>query len=290
VRDLVDELRVHQWMKNLLVFVAPLAGQVLFEPGALARATIVFVAFCAAASGVYVVNDLLDLESDRDHPRKRTRPFASGRLPLSFGALGPLLLLTGLGIAVSVSLLTGAVVAAYIVVSVGYSWYLKTQPLVDVFTLSLLYTLRLCAGQVALNIEPSMWLFSFSGFVFLALALLKRVSEYHAIAKSGTSYDTRRGYSARDLEMLKSMGMSSTFASAVVLGLYINSESAALLYQNRILLWGIVPILLFWQARMWLAVTRGKMTDDPIVYAASDWVSRLCLALILGVSALAVYT
>jgi 4-hydroxybenzoate polyprenyltransferase len=290
VRALVEELRVHQWIKNLLVFVAPLLGQVLFEPGAFVRATIVFVAFCAAASGVYVVNDLLDLESDRDHPRERMRPFASGRLPLSFGALGPLLLLTGLGIAVSVSLLTGAVVAAYIVVSVGYSWYLKTEPLVDVFTLSLLYTLRVCAGQVALEVAPSMWLLSFSGFTFLSLALLKRVSEYHAIAKSGTSYDTRRAYSARDLEMLKSMGMSSTLASSVVLGLYINSESAALLYQSRILLWGIVPILLFWQARMWLAVTRGKMTDDPIVYAGSDWVSQLCLALILGVCALAVYT
>ena len=290
VRDLVDELRVHQWIKNLLVFVAPLLGQVLFEPGAFARATIVFVAFSATASGVYVVNDLLDLESDREHPRKRTRPFASGRLPLGLGAVGPLLLITGLGIAVSISWLTGAVVAAYIVISVGYSWYLKTQPLVDVFTLSLLYTLRLCAGQVALDVEPSMWLLSFSGFVFLSLALLKRVSEYDAIAKSGTSYRTRRGYSAHDLEMLKSMGMSSTFASAVVLGLYINSESAALLYQNRILLWGIVPILLFWQARMWLAVTRGKMTDDPIVYAASDWVSKLCLALIFGIGALAVYT
>jgi len=290
LRAVVDELRVHQWSKNLLVFVGPLVGQVIFEPGAVARAAIVFAAFCAAASGVYVVNDLLDLESDRDHPRKRMRPFASGRLPLSVGALGPLLLVTGLGIAVSVSLRTAAVVAGYIVISVGYSLYLKTRPLVDVFTLSLLYTLRLFAGLVALEIEPSMWLLSFSGFVFLSLALLKRVSEYQAMARSGSSYHTRRGYSARDLEMLKSMGISSTFASAVVLGLYINSADAALLYQNRILLWGVVPILLFWEARMWLAVAREKMTDDPIVYAAKDWVSRLCLALIFAVGALAVYT
>ena len=290
MRDVIDALRVHQWSKNLLVFIAPLAGQVLFHPGALARAAIVFAAFCAAASGVYVINDLLDLKSDRAHPRKRLRPFASGRLPISFGVLGPILLLIGLAIAVHVSLLTGAVVAAYVGVSISYSWYLKTQPLVDVFTLSLLYTLRLCAGQVALEVEPSMWLLSFSGFVFLSLALLKRVSEYRAIADSGSPYDTRRGYSARDLDMLKSMGISSTFASSVVLGLYINSENAALLYPNRILLWGIVPILLFWQTRMWLAVTRGRMTDDPIVYAASDWVSNLCLALVFAVAILAVYT
>lgn len=289
LRDVAHALRIHQWVKNLLVFVVPLLAHAVGAPGALVRVTWVFAAFCAAASGVYVINDLLDLQSDRAHPRKRNRPFASARLPLAFGAIGPILLIAGVGIALSVSRLAGVVVIAYVLTSTGYSMYLKTQPLVDVFTLSLLYTLRLFAGQVALDVEPSVWLLSFSGFLFLALAFVKRVSEYEAITRSGTSYETRRGYSAADIALLKTMGMASTFSSAVVLALYINSETAAQLYHNVNLMWGVVPILLFWQTRMWLAASRGKMTDDPIVYAVRDGVSQLCLALLIGVSASAAY-
>jgi 4-hydroxybenzoate polyprenyltransferase len=289
LRDLIRLLRVHQWVKNLLVFVAPLLGQAFAHAGALAQACTVFGAFCAAASGVYVINDLFDLQSDRAHPRKRERPFASGRLPLGFGVFGPLLLLLGIGVGWAVSPVTGAIVAGYTAVSLSYSAYLKTKPLVDIFALSMLYTLRLFAGQVALHVEPSMWLLSFSGFLFLALAFLKRYAEFQAIVASGKSYETRRGYSGKDVELLRTMGIACTFASTVVLSLYVNSEKPAAMHANLELLWGTVPILLFWQTRMWLAGSRGKMADDPIVYAARDWVSRLCLVLIVAVSAAAVY-
>jgi 4-hydroxybenzoate polyprenyltransferase len=289
LREAARSLRIHQWVKNLLVFAAPLLAHDLAAPGALVHITWVFAAFCAAASGVYVINDLLDLQADRAHPRKRNRPFASGRLPLAFGVMGPVLLVAGVVVALSISRMTGLVLIAYVVTSIGYSMYLKTQPLVDVFTLSMLYTIRLYAGQVALDVEPSVWLLSFSGFLFLALAFVKRVSEYEAISRSGTTYNTRRGYSESDIALLKTMGMGSTFASSVVLALYINSETAAQAYRNVSLLWSVVPILLFWQARMWLAASRGKMSDDPIVYAARDWVSQLCLALLIVVAALAAY-
>ncbi len=289
LRELLAALRVHQWVKNLLVFVSPLLGDALFEPEPFLRICLVFVAFCTAASGTYLINDLLDLQSDREHPTKRERPFASARLPLAFGALGPVLLLAGFGIGLYVSGTTAAIVAGYIGIALSYSLYLKKKPLVDVFTLSLLYTVRIFAGQLALEVEPSNWLVTYSGFLFLSLAFLKRVSEYQAIVKSKTSYETGRGYRTADVEMLKTMGIASSFASSMVLALYIDSESAATMYQYPMLLWSIVPIILFWQSRLWLAAARGRMIDDPIVFAARDWVSWLCLGLLLAVYGLAIY-
>jgi 4-hydroxybenzoate polyprenyltransferase len=280
-RAFVAELRPHQWVKNLLVFISPLAAHVLLQPGMLVHLGLLFAAFCAAASGVYVANDLLDLKSDRLHPRKRNRPFASGLLPVSFGVAAPVLMLTGITIGFMLSMSTGLLVVGYIALSIAYSAYLKTQPLVDVFTLSGLYTLRLLAGEISAGIDPSLWLLSFSGFMFLSLAFLKRVSEYQAMTRAGASYETRRGYTPGDVEMIKMMGVSSSFIATMVLGLYISTESAASEYTNPIALWCSVPIFLFWQSRMWLSAARDFMTDDPIVYAMRDWVSRLCLLLLL---------
>lgn len=286
-RDFVTELRPHQWVKNLLVFISPVAAHLLFQPGMLLHLGLLFAAFCAAASGVYIANDLLDLKSDRLHPRKRNRPFASGRLPISFGAAGPLLMLCGITIGFFLSVSTGLLVVGYIGLSMAYSAYLKTQPLVDVFTLSGLYTLRLLAGELSSGVEPSLWLLSFSGFMFLSLAFLKRVSEYQAMMKSGSMYETRRGYTPGDVEMIKMMGVSSSFIATMVLALYISTESAASEYSNPVALWCAVPIFLFWQSRMWLSAARDFMLDDPIVYAMRDWVSRLCLLLLLIVYAIA---
>ena len=286
-RAFVAELRPHQWVKNLLVFISPLAAHMLLQPGMLVRLGLLFAAFCAAASGVYVANDLLDLKSDRMHPRKRNRPFASGLLPLSFGIAAPLLMLTGIGIGFMLSISTGLLVVGYIALSMAYSAYLKTQPLVDVFTLSGLYTLRLLAGEISAGIDPSLWLLSFSGFMFLSLAFLKRVSEYQAMVKAGSNYETRRGYTPSDVEMIKMMGVSSSFIATMVLALYISTETAASEYTNPIALWCAVPIFLFWQSRMWLSAARDFMTDDPIVYAMRDWVSRLCLLLLLIVYGIA---
>jgi 4-hydroxybenzoate polyprenyltransferase len=286
-QDIVTELRPHQWVKNLLVFVSPLAAHVMLQPGVLVHLGLLFAAFCAAASGVYIANDLLDLKSDRAHPRKRNRPFASGRLPLAFGAAGPLLMLAGVTVGFMLSVLAGVLVLGYIALSMAYSTYLKTQPLVDVFTLSGLYTLRLLAGEISVGVEPSLWLLSFSGFLFLSLAFLKRVSEYRAMVKSGSTYETRRGYTPADVEMIKMMGVSASFIAAMVLALYINTDSAASEYSRPIVLWLAVPVFLFWQSRMWLSAARDFMTDDPIVYALRDWVSRLCLLLVFIVYGIA---
>jgi 4-hydroxybenzoate polyprenyltransferase len=283
VRDLLTALRPHQWVKNGLIFVSPLAAHVLMEPGVLPRLLWLFVAFCAAASGVYVANDLLDLKHDRAHPRKRERPFASGRLPVIAGVASPVLMLTGLWLGLTLSPLTGGLVAAYIALSLAYSTYLKRQPLVDVFALSGLYTLRLLSGELSVGIESSVWLLSFSGFLFLSLAFLKRVSEYQAMFKSNTSYDAGRGYTPGDVEMIKVMGVCASFLATLVLALYINTDTAADEYERPLILWAAVPVFLFWQSRMWLSAARDFMTDDPIVYAVRDWVSQLCFALLTGI-------
>jgi 4-hydroxybenzoate polyprenyltransferase len=280
-RDVLAQLRVHQWVKNILVFVSPLAAHALFDPEVAARSLLVFVAFCAAASGAYVINDLLDLRADRAHPRKRERPLASGRLPLAFCAVGPVLMLIGIGVGFAVSPATAALVAAYVGLTLAYSAYLKVQPLVDIFTLSALYTLRLFAGEVSVGIEHSIWLLSFSGFMFLSLALLKRTSEYQAMVQEGTDYATRRGYTPADIEMLKMMGIAASYVATMVLSLYLSSDHASSEYGRPMVLWLVVPVFLFWQSRMWLSALRGHMTDDPIVFAAGDWVSRLCLGLLV---------
>jgi 4-hydroxybenzoate polyprenyltransferase len=287
VLDLLAAMRPHQWVKNALVFASPLAAHVLMEPDVLPRLFWLFAAFCASASGVYIANDLLDLKHDRSHPRKRERPFASGRLPLGAGIAGPVLMLGGLAIGISLSPLSGAVIGAYIGLSLAYSTYLKRQPLIDVFALSGLYTLRLLSGELTVGIEPSMWLLSFSGFLFLSLAFLKRVSEYQAMSSSSTAYDAGRGYTPEDAQMLKMMGVCASFLATLVLALYINTDTAADEYEQPVILWGAVPVFLFWQLRMWLSAARDFMTDDPIVYAARDWVSQLCVAVLAGIYAIA---
>jgi 4-hydroxybenzoate polyprenyltransferase len=259
----------------VLVFVAPAAAHTLTQTSTLVAAILTFAAFCAAASGIYVVNDLLDLEADRIHPRKRKRPFASTSLPLRFGLIGPVLVLVGLMLAIAVSPAAAAIVGLYAVLSLTYSLVLKTKPLVDVFALAALYSLRLFAGAVATRVPASIWLLGFSSFTFLALALLKRLSEPMRSRSEQHEPSSRRGYFEADKSLLQIMGVASTFVSAVILSLYVSSDAARAHYPAPDALWLLVPLLLFWQCRLWLASGRGHMHDDPLVYAFRDWVTWL---------------
>ncbi|HUD61973.1 MAG TPA: UbiA family prenyltransferase, partial [Acetobacteraceae bacterium] len=244
----------------------------------------IMAAFCATASAIYLLNDLSDLAADRAHPRKRLRPFASGALPLVTGfAMVPALFLIGAWLGVA----SGAwfALALYAVMSIAYTVRLKEQPLIDVFILAALYTIRLFAGGEASGHPVSMWLLGFSSFLFLSLALVKRVSELYRLQTTALEKTERRGYSVQDLAMLQMFGSAATFASVVVLSLYVQSDTALLAYKRPWMLWGVIPLLLFWQCRLWLSTSRGYMNDDPIVYAARDWVSWLVFA---GVAAVAV--
>jgi 4-hydroxybenzoate polyprenyltransferase len=228
---------------------------------------------------VYLLNDLLDLASDRHHVRKRHRPFASGRLSLLHGALlSPLLTLAAIALAAWLSPLLAAGGVGDYVQTLAYSLRLKKRPMVDVMVLAGLYTVRIIGGAVLLAAAPSFWLLAFSVFLFLSLAMLKRYAELHALTRQGRSETSGRGYHVDDQVLVQSLGAASGYQAVLVLALYINSTASEVLYRRPQVLWLLCPILLYWISRAWMIAHRGLMRDDPVVFAATDRTS-LVLAL-----------
>ena len=280
-------MRPYQWVKNLLVFVPIIASRSFTELPGLIDTILLFASFCATASAIYLINDLLDIEADRAHPRKRSRPIASGALPPALaGALAVMLLAAGFALALPTG--AAAALAVYVVVSVSYSAVLKTYPLLDVFLLATLYTIRIVAGGIASGHGVTLWLLAFSGFTFLSLAFVKRTSELIKLRHSrGETATTRRGYRPDDIGILEAFGVASALASSVVLALFIGSQAAMEPYQSPATLWAIVPLVLFWQMRLWLSTDRGFMHDDPILFAAKDWVSWIVAVSMVAIVLLA---
>ena len=286
--DYLRAMRLHQWLKNLLVFLPALAAHRLGDAATLWAAAGAFFAFGLCASSVYVLNDLLDLPSDRAHERKRQRPFASGRLPVLHGAvMVPLLLLAAAGVAAWLTPAFQLALGLYLAATLAYSVHLKNRVIVDVIVLACLYTLRVVAGAAATAILPSFWLLAFSLFLFLSLALVKRYSELHIVLKKAGQKAAGRGYEVGDLPLLMALGVSAGMVAILVMALYLNSPDVMQLYARPYLLWAIVPMLLQWISRMWIKTHRGLMHDDPVVFAARDWQSILVVALSAGIMAVA---
>ncbi len=276
----VKALRVHQWLKNTLVIVPLLAAHQVTAFDGLLQATFAFFAFSLCASSVYVLNDLLDLESDRVHIRKRKRPFAACTIPIWQGMLMiPALLLIAFVIAVQLPKAFVIVLIAYFIMTLAYSIKLKQQVIVDVMMLAGLYTMRIIAGAAATNIKPSFWLLAFSMFIFLSLAMVKRYSELLITLQANKNEPAGRGYTVNDLPVLMAIGVSAGLGSVLIFALYINSPDTNQMYQNTIWLWLVPPILLYWVSRMWMKAHRGQVDDDPVVFAAKDWQSILVLIL-----------
>jgi 4-hydroxybenzoate polyprenyltransferase len=260
---------VHQWLKNLLVFVPLLAAHRVLDSTLLA--VLAFAAFSLCASGVYLLNDLLDLKSDRRHHSKRNRPLAAGKLPLLGGLLAaPVLTLAAFAVALAVSPLFALVLGGYWLTTLAYSLQLKRKVMLDVLLLAALYTARIIGGAVAIMVEPSFWLLAFSMFMFLSLALLKRYTELAALLADGRDKASGRGYRVDDLPLLQSFGAASGYGAVLVLALYINSPESLELYTRPYALWLLCPMLLYWISRAWFVAHRGEMHDDPVVYAATD--------------------
>ena len=281
-------MRPHQWLKNLLLLVPLVAAHRLAEVELLAIALLAFVSFSLCASSAYVANDLLDLRADRHHPRKRFRPLASGALSVQQGiGLSLVLLVCGLGLGAIVSRAFLGIVALYCVLTLAYSLSIKNRVLADVMLLSGLYTLRIIAGGVAVHIFPSFWLLAFSMFIFLSLAMVKRYSEIAGLRDTNQVMTMGRGYRPGDLPTLLSLGAASGYTAVMVLALYINSNTVVGLYENPIYLWGLPPLVLYWISRLWVGAGRGKIDDDPLVFALRDGVSRwvfVAAALILSLA------
>ena len=267
----VKALRVHQWLKNLLLFVPLLAAHQIGNAQSLGLLVIAFLSFSLCASSVYITNDLLDLESDRSHPRKRFRPFASAKLSVLHGVLATPLLITAsflLGAVVGFNFLI--VLSVYLFLTVTYSFGLKRLVLVDCLTLATLYTMRIIAGAAAVSISLSFWLLAFSIFIFLSLALVKRYAEILVQSSDGKNSAHSRGYLVSDAPLLQALGVSSGYISTLVIALYLRSENVMSLYTQPIAIWLLIPILLFWVSWVWLKSSRGEMHDDPIIFAAKD--------------------
>lgn len=280
-------LRLHQWAKNLLVFLPLLAAHRFFDIAVFWRAIAAWAIFGLCASGVYVLNDLLDLAADRMHPRKKWRAFASGALPLAQGLIvNATLTIMAFAGALALSPLFALVLWGYWLLTNAYSLKLKRQAIVDVLVLAGLYTLRILAGAAATRIAPSFWLLAFSMFFFLSLAILKRYTELHAQRQRGQLGTAGRGYHVDDLPLLTSLGVASGYLSVLVLALYIQSGNGMMLYRHPAWLWLWCPLLLYWVSRAWFIAHRGHMHDDPVVFALRDRVSRVVLAL-CGIIALA---
>lgn len=272
-------LRLHQWLKNALVFLPALASHSL-DALSLGRAGLAFVSFSLCASSVYLLNDLLDLPNDRQHPTKRRRPFASGAMPLSHGmALIPLLLLAAGLIAAALPPAFAAVLAGYYAATLAYSLALKRQVVVDVLTLGGLYTARVLAGAAATAILVSEWLLVFSMFLFLCLALVKRYGELVERQQGRKGPPAGRGYRTGDAPMVAVLAGASGYLSVMVLALYISSPDVHKLYPHPQALWAIALLLLFWVSRVLMLAHRGKMHDDPVVFAVRDRTSQVTVAL-----------
>jgi 4-hydroxybenzoate polyprenyltransferase len=278
----VKAMRVHQWLKNLLVFVPLVTAHLWFSPTALKQSILAFIAFSLTASSLYVMNDLLDLGADRVHPRKRLRPFAAGDIALNRGvALVILLFAVGIACGVVLSWQFLAVLVAYAVITTAYSIYLKVYTLIDVLLLAALYTVRVIAGSVATMVVPTFWLLAFSMFTFFSLALLKRYTELLALREINISATRGRDYNVTDLALLANMGSGSGCVATLVLALFINSPDLATRYSRPYALWVLCPLFLYWISRLWLKAGRGEMHDDPLIYAVKDRGSRYVFAAML---------
>lgn len=291
-------LRIHQWAKNILLFLPMLLGHAI-KPALIAASLLAFVSFGLCASATYVVNDLLDIEADRLHPRKRRRPFASGDLSALTGVgVILVLLMASLALALTVPHAITRIspdlalrrpyqflvwLGIYAVTTLAYSLRLKRAVLVDVIVLSGLYTIRILAGSAATGVDASAWLGSFSIFFFLSLAFVKRFAELENLRERGGEVAKGRGYHISDLEQLRSLGSASGYVSVAVLTLYISNLDAAQLYTHTKRLWLLIPVLLLWISQLWLLASRGELNEDPVVYAITDKKSLALGAIVVAI-------
>jgi 4-hydroxybenzoate polyprenyltransferase len=281
-------MRLHQWAKNLLIFLPLLLAHVIASDR-LRSALLAFFCFSLTASSAYIVNDMLDIEADRRHPRKRLRPFAAGDLS-AFTGIGvvALFLLLAFSGARLLSVAFLGWLLFYLAATLAYSWYLKRVALVDVLVLSGLYTLRLLAGSAATQSHISHWLAGFSVFLFFSLAIVKRFAELQNLRTTGLQPRNGRGYLVADIDQLRSFGTSSAFAAIMIFAIYISGNDVVMLYRNARFLWLIVPLMILWLCRVWLLASRGELNEDPLVFALTDRLSLLIGVAVAGIAFFAI--
>ena len=289
---IVQALRPHQWVKNSLLIVPLILAHQPASQQNLLQLLFAFITFSGIASAMYLVNDIIDLQSDRSHPNKRSRPIAAGQLSVSHALLVAITLSTA---SVAVALLTlstsfAVALLLYLLASGCYSLWFKRIAIVDVLLLASLYTARILAGGLAVEVAVSKWLIAFSMFLFTSLAFVKRYVELTSIEENATDVlaQRRRGYQRTDAGIIETMGMTSGYLAVLVLALYINSQEMFQLYHNNWALWIICVLLLYWLSRLWLLAKRAQLPDDPVLFAIKDrisWLIAILVAMMLLVAA-----
>ena len=285
--SMLSALRPHQWMKNILVFIPLLASHQYDQPQSLFDAAMAFIIFSIIASSVYVINDLIDAKEDQTHNRKKNRPFASGALSRTTGHMmwSALLILAGVLSTLFLNRDFSISLTVYFLLTLAYSFKIKQIAVLDVMVLSAFYTLRIIAGATAVEVITSFWLLAFSMFFFLSLAMMKRYIEISAIKESDKVLG--KGYCSEDAPILFSFGTATGYISVLVLALYIQDQHIISMYAEPRFIWLACPILLFWISRAWFMSHRGKVHDDPIVFALQDKTSLLLAVAVVSVLALA---
>lgn len=284
LRTVLKELRLHQWLKNVLLFLPAVAAHRWSDLSMFALLAGAFVCFGLVASATYVLNDLLDLDSDRKHPRKRMRPIASGALSIQHAVLIALgVFVAGLGLAAFVHPQLPLLLLGYVVLTVLYSTVFKTYAMLDVLMLAGLYSYRVLAGGIVAAVPVSSWLLAFSMAVFFSLALVKRCSEIRKLDASDKTWIAGRGYRKDDWSVLLALGAGSALSAVVLVAMYVDSTQARGMYAAPERIWLVCPLLVYWLSRLWLKTSRNEMTDDPLVYTVKDRGSLVTLACIAAV-------
>lgn len=289
LRTHLKALRMHQWAKNALIFLPVIAAHAFDDVATVVAAIAAFFAFSFAASSAYVINDLLDIPGDRDHPRKCRRPFAAGDLPIMRGiVLSAALMLASIVIAALLPARFLVVLLTYVVMTLAYSLLLKRKMLIDVIVLGGLYTLRVFGGLAATALHASQWLLMFSLFLFLSLAAVKRCSELVARREAGKSPPPGRGYTTGDLAVLFPLAAAAGYGAVLVVALYLASPEVMPLYTHPSRMWLVCPLLLYWISRVLVLSSRNDLHDDPVIFALTDRVSWMTGALVAGVIAVSI--
>jgi len=281
--NIFKEIRIYQWLKNLLIFFPLLLAHEITDSDKWISAVIAFLSFSLCASFVYLTNDLLDLESDRHHPRKCNRPIAAGNLSVGSAIVfSPIFLLLSFLLSFLFLPLNFTITLfIYLILTIFYSFLFKRIYLIDIILLASLYTIRLVGGAYAVTVNISYWLLAFSMFIFLSLAIVKRYTELIVMIEDNKTYSKGRGYSISDMSLLSNIGITSGFISVLVFILYVNSEEIRRLYHNPEFLWPVAICILIWIVRMWFIAHRGLMHDDPIVFMSKDKISYVIVFVIL---------
>jgi len=281
---ILKSARVYQWVKNGLLFVPLLMSQQFYDSNAILDVVLAFFSFSLLASATYIINDLVDIPNDREHIRKKNRPLASGDLSIpSAIVMMMILFISSFIIAININITFILGLIFYLVLTLLYSFILKSYILMDAIALSLLYTTRIFVGALVINTIPSVWLITFSIFMFFSLALMKRCSELQVLVTQKKNRTPGRDYMVSDTYILASMGVTSGFMSILVVALYLNDIQNISRYSYPEVLWLVCPLLLYWIGRMWIKTFRDEMHDDPIVFTIKDKGSLFCISSILAI-------